>query len=159
MLGRANKVVKQFLPALHTPFLFHEDWLSASVSILTASLTASFLMFPFLLSNLPLISLSLHCPSLPFSFHMLYFFITYLFHRYCLKEKKRKQTLTNKEPNYRTSFLLTATLKITSLAWSIPAPAGCLSCWCKLKHLSGKHHLLFCACSVLREIDFISLSL
>lgn len=50
----------------------------------------SFLMFLFLLSILPLTSLSLQCPSLPLCLHMLYFFITDLFHHYSLQEKNPK---------------------------------------------------------------------
>lgn len=69
LLGRATKAVKQFLLALHTPFLFHADWLFAfpSCSFHPYCLTwTSFLIFPFFLSILPPTSTSLQIPSLLF---------------------------------------------------------------------------------------------
>lgn len=60
---------------------------------------------------------------------------------------EKKPHPANKEPNYETSFLLIATIKLTSLAWSTPASAGSLPCCSRLKALCGKDHLLLCLLS------------
>lgn len=109
-------------------------------------------------SHLPFPSVSFTSFLFPYALFLHNLFVSSLLPKG--KNKKPKKTSPNQQRTQLQDQLpFTTTLKITSPAWSIPAPAGCLSCWCRLKHLSGKHHLLFCACSVLREIDFISLSL